>query len=86
MDTVCKFFPPKLGQVTVLPGSASDKPSFIKRLSLLKGGERIEDRGHYYQRADHQHQQVRLMPLGSPSCQGEGDPPIRNLTVYLFDQ
>lgn len=84
VDTLCKFFPPKLGEWGVLPGSASDKPSFIKRLSLLKGGERIEDRGHYYERANYQHQQVRLREVGFPFLDGGGEPLNSQVTVFFL--
>lgn len=81
VDALCRFFLPKVGEEGVLPGSASDKPSFIKRLSLLKGGERIEDRGHCYHRADYQHQQVRLRDVGFPFAEAGGEPISSILTV-----
>lgn len=86
LDILCKFFPPKLGEAGVLPGSASDKPSFIKRFSLLKGGERIEDRGHYYERATYQHQQVRLRVYGFLFLDGEGEPSIFMINRVVLDQ
>jgi hypothetical protein len=81
VDTVCKKIAPKVGGPAVLPGSASDKPLFIKRLSLLKGGERIEDRGHCYERPDHQHQQVGLTVPWVPFLEAGGEPSFAILTV-----